>query len=127
MAAVMKQLPPNIVINYLTCAACNRIYQTPRRLPCDHVVCHVCLERRVTGVKGGVTGEWFTCPECHVTLELPVGGVKALPVQETISRFCDVIAESQVPDIMTSDLNCLQHHEARSLFCTECKTLICTR
>ena len=58
-----------------TCGICQEHYTEPKVLPCLHYYCKKCVLR--LALKTG-TGKPFPCPDCHVEVILPEGGVDEL-------------------------------------------------
>ena len=70
----------------ITCALCLDIFQEPKKLPCDHVFCKVCLEILA---KRNVTNA-ISCPDYRRLAHLPNGVVEGLPIDFRMNRLIDV-------------------------------------
>ena len=49
---------------HLSCPICLEQFKDPKVLPCLHSYCHECI------VKLNKTGNYITCPECRMTVEV---------------------------------------------------------
>ncbi|KAI8493570.1 hypothetical protein Bbelb_284910 [Branchiostoma belcheri] len=92
MAGVSPSLPTALQ-QELLCMICEKLYSTPKVLPCLHTFCQDCLEERA---KEDTT---FNCPVCDTRTELTLEGVEQLPENTAILDLCDRIhnQECKVP------------------------------
>ncbi|MFH4979400.1 hypothetical protein AB6A40_006109 [Gnathostoma spinigerum] len=69
----------------LTCPICLDRYKQPRLLPCQHSFCLPCLEGC-----GDALHRTLKCPECRAEHSIPYDGVKAFPVNYTLTGFLEI-------------------------------------
>lgn len=55
---------------FLTCGLCDNVYADPRELPCQHTFCRCCISRYVRNTWSADSAS-FSCPSCHVDIDLP--------------------------------------------------------
>lgn len=65
-----EKLAKNLKDEYLSCSICLDQYKEPRRLPCDHIFCKVCLTNHVTqNFTTRHFQNYVTCPLCRTEFE----------------------------------------------------------
>ena len=86
-----------VLLKFLTCGYCKKIYKDPRILPCNHTYCGNCL------VDMKKTRTPFLCPECKLPLPINIQTIKR--DQKTIQLLSDVlIQESECPGEVDPEL-----------------------
>ncbi|CAC5380255.1 TRIM59 [Mytilus coruscus] len=57
----------NNIKDHLICAICLDSLTNPRKLPCDHSFCLICLKRHISEARKGQSRQFqsFTCPSCR--------------------------------------------------------------
>ncbi|XP_019621087.1 PREDICTED: tripartite motif-containing protein 2-like [Branchiostoma belcheri] len=135
MAGVSPSLPTALQ-QELLCVICEKLYSTPKVLPCLHTFCQDCLEERA---KEDTT---FNCPVCDTRTELTLEGVEQLPENTAILDLCDRIHNQEVMPQLVLDSDeeeeseeeerklymfCQTHSkEKQQLYCMQCKVPSCT-
>lgn len=115
---------------FLTCGTCLYTYDggehTPKLLPCSHTICVICLERIVvaTGLRdpSGTTST-FRCPICRELIQIPRGGVSALPPSFLVNQLLDLMARQRREVIP----KCSSHVTQELLFCESCDIVFCDK
>ena len=110
-----KVMAEQQIVDPQHCSICLDDPRDPRRLPCLHVYCRVCLEKLIE--RRSNQDGLFPCPYCRHEHTLPEMGVDAFPVAETSSK-------SNVGRHGHKIL-CRLHNEEHSMFCIKCKRPIC--
>jgi len=109
--------------SFLTCSTCLCMYnsqeQTPKLLPCSHTVCLECLHRIVATF---ARDSQFRCPICRELINIPRGGVQALPPSFLVNQLLDLMA-SQRREVIPK---CSTHANQELLFCETCDSVFCT-
>jgi tripartite motif-containing protein 2/3 len=109
--------------SFLTCGTCLCMYDgqehTPKLLPCSHTVCLECLIRIVATF---ARDSQFRCPMCRELINIPRGGVQALPPSFLVNQLLDLMA-SQRREVIPK---CSTHATQELLFCETCDSVFCT-
>jgi len=109
--------------SFLTCGTCLCMYDgqehTPKLLPCSHTVCIECLGRIVATF---ARDSQFRCPICRELINIPRGGVQALPPSFLVNQLLDLMA-SQRREVVPK---CSTHANQELLFCETCDSVFCT-
>lgn len=91
-----------------SCPVCREEFQEPKMLPCSHTVCKKCLE-------GMVQSSHFSglfCPLDYKQVEVPEGGIDALPTNTLIVRLLDLSPGKQAKKAVESALKtCKDRYE----------------
>ncbi len=108
----------------VTCPLCLNIFTDPRKLPCDHVYCRVCLHGLALRSS---TGRRISCPECRKDALIPSNGVMDFSIPQQVNRLIDIYQESlksetAVSQLTTCTIHCSQHLDH---YCETCEKLIC--
>jgi len=130
MMKMSSTLVETVSINYedfnesfLTCGTCLCMYDgqehTPKLLPCSHTVCIECLGRIVATF---ARDSQFRCPICRELINIPRGGVQALPPSFLVNQLLDLMA-SQRREVVPK---CSTHANQELLFCETCDSVFCT-
>lgn len=112
--------------SFLTCGTCLYTYDggehSPKLLPCSHTICRICLERIVqaAGVRDNIGA--FRCPICRESIQLPRGGVHALPPSFLVNQLLDLMARQRREVIP----KCSNHVSQELLFCETCDCVFCS-
>ncbi|XP_023013976.2 tripartite motif-containing protein 2 isoform X2 [Leptinotarsa decemlineata] len=136
MVSMNSTLVETVSINYedfnesfLTCGTClyriwNGMYDgqehTPKLLQCSHTVCLHCLTR-IAASQTRDTGS-FRCPICRELINIPRGGVSALPPSFLVNQLLDLMSRQRREVIP----KCSVHINQELLFCETCDTVFCT-
>ncbi|XP_066995573.2 tripartite motif-containing protein 3 isoform X2 [Anabrus simplex] len=131
MVSMSSTLVETVSINYedfnesfLTCGTCLCMYDggehTPKLLPCSHTVCLHCLTR-IAASQTRDTGS-FRCPICRELINIPRGGVSALPPSFLVNQLLDLMSRQRREVIP----KCSVHINQELLFCETCDTVFCT-
>nr|CAD7568850.1 unnamed protein product [Timema californicum] len=131
MVSMSSTLVETVSINYedfnesfLTCGTCLCMYDgsehTPKLLPCSHTVCLHCLTR-IAASQTRDTGS-FRCPICRELINIPRGGVSALPPSFLVNQLLDLMSRQRREVIP----KCSVHLNQELLFCETCDTVFCT-
>ncbi|CAG7825030.1 unnamed protein product [Allacma fusca] len=127
--------------SFLTCGTCLCTYDgsehTPKLLPCSHTVCLQCLGRiaaaaapsstpstlssNSSGSTPRETPATFRCPICRELINIPRGGVSALPPSFLVNQLLDLMA-SQRREVIPK---CSTHSNQELLFCETCDSVFC--
>ncbi len=110
----------------VTCPLCLDIFTDPRKLPCDHVYCRVCLHGLALM---SITGT-ISCPECRMDIPLPANGVRDFPTLHQVNRLLDVYQNSLEyvePEAATPQPATCEVHSSQplALYCETCEKLVC--
>lgn len=65
----------------------------PKLLPCSHTVCLHCLLRIATSHSREIGA--FRCPICRELINIPRGGVSALPPSFLVNQLLDLMSRQQ--------------------------------
>ncbi|XP_066283279.1 tripartite motif-containing protein 2-like [Branchiostoma lanceolatum] len=107
----------------LLCGICLDDFKTPKLLPCGHTFCEKCLENFAK------RGRTFCCPNCRRKIDLPHGGIKALPGNFWIGGMRDLLMATKKDDDRRRGgfhEKCLLHKEEElRYFCLDCERMIC--
>ncbi|XP_060527863.1 tripartite motif-containing protein 3-like isoform X2 [Cylas formicarius] len=115
--------------SFLTCGTClygiwTGMYDgnehTPKLLQCSHTVCLHCLTR-IAASQTRDTGS-FRCPICRELINIPRGGVSALPPSFLVNQLLDLMSRQRREVIP----KCSVHINQELLFCETCDTVFCT-
>ena len=109
-----------------TCPIHLDLLESPKRLPCDHVICKTCLEEKL---KADVTAKRtlrgvLRCPVDQQDHVLPPGGIDALPNDYRTNAINDVIQQ------ITKNIPCflckipIKDRQSNS-FCFDCANVMC--
>ncbi|KAJ8917723.1 hypothetical protein NQ315_005172, partial [Exocentrus adspersus] len=131
MVSMNSTLVETVSINYedfnesfLTCGTCLCMYDgqehTPKLLQCSHTVCLHCLTR-IAASQTRDTGS-FRCPICRELINIPRGGVSALPPSFLVNQLLDLMSRQRREVIP----KCSVHINQELLFCETCDTVFCT-
>ncbi|GLV35927.1 thin [Carabus blaptoides fortunei] len=131
MPSMSSTLVETVSINYedfnesfLTCGTCLCMYDgsehTPKLLQCSHTVCLHCLTR-IAASQTRDTGT-FRCPICRELINIPRGGVAALPPSFLVNQLLDLMSRQRREVIP----KCSVHINQELLFCETCDTVFCT-
>lgn len=82
-----------IVEDEVTCAICLDLMHRPRRLPCGHTFCLLCLQNYANTCR-----TTFTCPTCRGDAQVPPGGVVALPSNTRLRRGAEILRRRRERD-----------------------------
>ncbi|XP_035676306.1 tripartite motif-containing protein 3-like [Branchiostoma floridae] len=118
MAAAREavSLQTKLTDDFLVCAICMDTFVRPKVLPCQHRFCAACLTSYAAG------RSQFPCPLCQQWVDLPWGGVDALPVDFLVNSLVEAVRESEDAE---SRKGCDVHGEAVSLYCRDCEATVC--
>ncbi|XP_019634105.1 PREDICTED: tripartite motif-containing protein 2-like [Branchiostoma belcheri] len=118
MAAAREavSLQTKLTDDFLVCAICMDTFVRPKVLPCQHRFCAACLTSYAAG------RSQFPCPLCQQWVDLPWGGVDALPVDFLVNSLVEAVRESEDAE---SRKGCDVHGEAVSLYCQDCEAAVC--
>lgn len=75
-----------VVEDEVTCAICLDLMHRPRRLPCDHTFCLLCLQNYANTCRTS-----FSCPTCRGDAKVPAGGLVALPSNSRLKRGANIL------------------------------------
>ncbi|XP_035677333.1 E3 ubiquitin-protein ligase TRIM56-like [Branchiostoma floridae] len=107
----------------LLCGICLDDFKTPKLLPCGHTFCEKCLENFAK------RGRAFCCPNCRRKIDLPHGGIRALPGNFWIGGMRDLLMATKKDDDRRRGgfhEKCLLHkEEGLRYFCLDCERMIC--
>lgn len=92
---------------------------TPKLLQCSHTVCLHCLTR-IAASQTRDTGS-FRCPICRESINIPRGGVSALPPSFLVNQLLDLMSR-QGREVIPK---CSVHITQELLFCETCDTVFC--
>lgn len=110
--------------SFLTCGTCLCVYDgaehTPKLLPCSHTVCLHCLTR-IAASQTRDTGT-FRCPICRELINIPRGGVAALPPSFLVNQLLDLMSRQRREVVP----KCATHLNQELLFCETCDSVFCT-
>ncbi|CAH1119157.1 unnamed protein product [Phaedon cochleariae] len=131
MLSMNSTLVETVSINYedfnesfLTCGTCLCMYDgqehTPKLLQCSHTVCLHCLAR-IAASQTRDAGS-FRCPICRELIQVPRGGVAALPPSFLVNQLLDLMSRQRREVIP----KCSVHINQELLFCETCDTVFCT-
>ncbi|XP_005103551.1 serine-rich adhesin for platelets [Aplysia californica] len=88
----------------LTCPICMELFRQPRRLPCGHSYCHVCIKAMLES-KAVESGSYFNysrplvCPECRDEVNVDfIKGIEGLPVDFKLSKLVDLFQFMKIND-----------------------------
>ncbi|XP_065559618.1 tripartite motif-containing protein 2-like isoform X1 [Artemia franciscana] len=135
VVSMSSTLVETISINYedfsesfLTCSTCLCTYDgcehTPKLLPCSHTVCLQCLTRILaSATRNDEIPSSFRCPICRESINVPRGGVSALPPSFIVNQLLDLMA-TQRREVIPK---CGLHSSQELLFCETCDTVFCVR
>ncbi|XP_071050562.1 tripartite motif-containing protein 2-like isoform X3 [Onthophagus taurus] len=132
MVSMNSTLVETVSINYedfnesfLTCGTCLCMYDgnehTPKLLQCSHTVCLHCLTRIAANHTRDTNS--FRCPICRELINVPRGGVSALPPSFIVNQLLDLMSRQRREVIP----KCSVHINQELLFCETCDTVFCTR
>ncbi|KAM9801417.1 tripartite motif-containing protein 59 [Neosynchiropus ocellatus] len=110
----------------LTCPVCYSFYSDPRILPCMHNFCKNCLGGLLQALVN--YSIWrplrmpINCPLCRSLVELPIGGVDALPRNLPLRDIIEEYKSNCAPRTPT----CQEHRrQPLNMYCFVDKQLIC--
>ncbi len=125
----------------VTCPLCLDIFTEPKKLPCDHVYCRVCLRglalRSITGT--------IDCPECRRDIPIPANGVADFPTLHQVNRLLEMYQDSlnsdeieaidtpqqqkpaETEETSTPQPATCEVHSSQplALYCETCEKLVC--
>lgn len=78
--------PRTIIEDDVTCAICLDLMHRPRRLPCGHSFCLLCLQNYANTCRTS-----FCCPTCRGDVQVPAGGLVALPSNTRLKRGANIL------------------------------------
>ncbi|KAK7092194.1 hypothetical protein V1264_009781 [Littorina saxatilis] len=82
----------------LTCPICMDLFREPRRLPCGHVYCRVCLQDMLTRkyLNTRACERVLSCPECRQRYDLTfeAAGVDVFPRDFKLVRLVELCQKS---------------------------------
>ena len=91
----------------LTCPICMDLFREPRRLPCGHVYCRICLQDMLTKkyLTSRAHERVLSCPECrqHYDLTYQTSGVDIFPRDFKLMRLVDLCKRAGGGSRRTSD------------------------
>lgn len=109
--------------SFLTCGTCLCMFDggehIPKLLPCSHTICLECLTRIVATF---ARDSQFRCPICRELINIPQGGVAALPPSFLVNQLLDLMAR-QRRDVVP---RCSTHPNQELLFCETCDSVFCS-
>ena len=105
--------------SHMVCPMCNKLFSSPKLLPCYHSYCEQCLEKMQEHSN-------IICLKCRNRAIVPAGGVKDLPNH----YFMDNLINKQYLDYKLEneiELKCEECDEDDPVivFCTNCKLFLC--
>ena len=121
-AGVVKNLRSEV-----TCPLCLDVFADPKRLPCEHVYCRLCLH----GLALRSTSGSITCPECRADAAIPKPGISTLPTAYQVNRLIEMykknLVDVKAEEEATTQTSICEIHKSQSLssFCRTCKALVC--
>lgn len=85
----------------LTCPICMDLFREPRRLPCGHVYCRVCLQDMLTRkyLNTRASERILSCPECRQRYDLTFqeAGVDVFPRDFKLVRLVELCQKKFSP------------------------------
>ena len=105
-----------------TCGICQEHYTDPKVLPCLHYYCKKCVLR--LALRTG-TGKPFPCPDCHVEVILPEGGVDELKPASIVNHNTICSTMSVKPARLKGKCENCDSRKGTEAFCIECARFIC--
>ena len=103
----------------LSCHVCEKRYDDPRLLPCQHNFCLKCLESKPLVQRDGRC--MICCPVCEHLQELPKESVTNLPKSLLLAQLCTAMESEEKKE----ENMCKTHDRLRDYFCKECETVMC--
>jgi len=140
MAVMTSTLVETVSINcedfsesFLTCSTCLCTYDggehIPKQLACSHTVCLHCLIRIVQAAQTRNESRLprespnsFRCPICREEIQVPRGGVGALPPSFLVNQLLDLMSRQRREVIP----KCGIHPSQELLFCETCDSVFCS-
>ncbi|KOB72597.1 Tripartite motif-containing 2 protein-like protein [Operophtera brumata] len=121
MASMSSTLVETVSINYedFNESTYDGGEHTPKLLPCSHTVCLHCLTRIAASQTRNASS--FRCPICRELINIPRGGVAALPPSFLVNQLLDLMA-SQRREVIPQ---CSSHPGRELLFCETCDCVFC--
>lgn len=112
--------------SFLTCSLCLCTYdsdeRTPKLISCSHTVCLQCLSSIVASNRVEPAGT-LRCPICRALVQLPSGGVSALPPSFVVNQLLDLMSRQRREVVP----KCSTHQRQDLLFCETCDTVFCAQ
>ena len=124
-SGVLKSLEEEV-----NCPLCLEVFTDPKRLPCEHVFCMLCLERLVQKAPRGV----LTCPVCRDVVPLQEGRlVSQFTTAHQVNRLIDIYHKTLKDRVVDAapgqhqiPATCSLHAtQPLLLFCESCVKLVC--
>ena len=115
----------------LQCPVCLEQYKDPKILPCHHSFCRECLGKTPLELVEG-RRDLLKCPTCRKPVQLPNGGVSALPPSFFINNLLELHrkVQSVSPNSTRNQSNnqcpCPEHHKPLEMYCSDCDKVICS-
>ena len=106
------------IVNSLSCPICNKLFKTPKFLPCHHSSCEQCLEKMKEESR-------ITCPQCRKEVIVPVG-VKEFDNAFIINHMVDqLVLKCTVEDKPEVECDECFRDKPIKAFCTDCSSFLC--
>ena len=102
------------------CLKCSQPYHDPRMLSCCHSFCAHCIQSLITECTGPNS---ITCPSCHETTTVPIGGIINLPNNFGLNNKKSDIFRKIYSNPSPPCDSCAKN--SSMVFCTDCKDLLC--
>ena len=109
------------------CPLCMEVFQEPKRLPCEHVLCVHCLERLLLRSTDGA----LICPVCRNRIPLQDRDSKQFPTSLMMVKLIDMykktLKEQHAPDApVETSIGCSLHaSQPLDLYCETCRKTVC--
>ena len=110
-----ERLAKNLKKEYLSCSICLDQYKDPRRLPCDHVFCRLCLVNHVTQTfTTRQFQSYVNCPLCRTEISGSTQEAPFIPEKWSNNLPVDSLIVSLVQTVKLHEKNLplskIQHH-----------------
>ena len=106
------------------CPKCGKRYLQPKLLPCNHSVCHSCLELQ-QGFRKGLD-YIVTCPSCHTETELPKSGLDSLPTAFFKQHLSETCSRLEKAGEGKGCEECGNPDASLASFCADCQLFVCS-
>lgn len=107
-----------------TCPKCGKRYLQPKLLPCNHSVCHSCLDLQ-QGFRKGLD-YIVICPSCHTETELPKSGRDSLPAAFFKQHLSETCTRLEKAEEGKGCEECSNSDASLASFCADCQLFICS-